>query len=38
VSVKTIETFKARGVKKLGLKSRADIVRYAATQGWLADI
>lgn len=38
VSVKTIETFKARGVRKLGLKSRADIVRYAATQGWLADI
>lgn len=38
VSVKTVETFKARGVKKLGLKSRADIVRYAAAQGWLADI
>lgn len=38
VSVKTIETFKGRGAKKLGLKSRADIVRYAATQGWLAEI
>ncbi len=38
VSVKTVETFKARGVKKLGLKSRADIVRYAAIQEWLADI
>ena len=38
VSVKTVETFKGRGIKKLGLKSRADIVRYAATQGWFADI
>ena len=38
VSVKTVETFKARAAKKIGLKSRADIVRYAASQGWLADI
>jgi DNA-binding NarL/FixJ family response regulator len=38
VSVKSVETFKARGAEKIGLKTRADIVRYAAAQGWLADI
>jgi len=35
VSVRTIETYKARGSEKLGLKSRADIVRYALQNGWL---
>ena len=35
VSVKSVETYKARGVDKLGLKTRAEIVRYAAAQGWL---
>jgi DNA-binding NarL/FixJ family response regulator len=36
LGVKTIETYKARASEKLGLKSRAEIVRYAAAQGWLA--
>ena len=36
VSVKTIETFKARAMEKLGLRSRVDIVRHAVAQGWLA--
>lgn len=35
VSVKTVETYKARMSEKLGLRSRVDIVRYAARQGWL---
>ncbi len=35
LSVKTVETYKARGVEKLGLKTRADIVRYATRHGWL---
>ena len=35
VSVKTIETHRARGADKLGLRSRAEIVRYAAAKGWL---
>ena len=35
VSVKTVETYKARASEKLGLHSRAAIVRYGATQGWL---
>jgi DNA-binding CsgD family transcriptional regulator len=35
VSVKTIETYKARAMGKLGLNSRVALVRYAAQQGWL---
>ncbi|MGO9703054.1 MAG: response regulator transcription factor [Xanthobacteraceae bacterium] len=38
VGVKSIETYKARGSEKLGLKTRAELIRYAAAQGWLADI
>lgn len=38
VGVKSVETFKARGTEKLGLKSRAEIVRFASAEGWLADI
>jgi DNA-binding NarL/FixJ family response regulator len=36
LSVKTVETYKARAMEKLGLHSRADLVRYASQQGWLA--
>ena len=35
VSVKTIETHRARAADKLGLRSRAEIVRYAVAKGWL---
>jgi DNA-binding NarL/FixJ family response regulator len=35
ISVKTVETYKARVAEKLGLRSRVEIVRYAARQGWL---
>lgn len=35
ISVKTVETYKARSMEKLGLHSRVDIVRYALQQGWL---
>lgn len=37
LSVKTVETYKARALEKLGLASRADLVRYAVQQGWLQD-
>lgn len=37
LSVKTIETYKARVAEKLGLRSRVEIVRYAARRGWLTD-
>jgi DNA-binding NarL/FixJ family response regulator len=35
--VKTIEVHKANAMKKLGMASRIDIVRYAVLQGWLQD-
>lgn len=35
VSVKTIETYKSRAREKLGLRSRAEIVRLAAERGWV---
>ncbi|MGV7030583.1 response regulator transcription factor [Methylobacterium symbioticum] len=35
VSVKSVETYKARAAEKLGLKTRAEIIRYAAARGWL---
>jgi len=38
VGVKSIETYKARGSTKLGLKTRVELVRYASMQGWLAGI
>lgn len=37
ISVKTVETYKARLADKLDLKSRAEIVRYAVHQGWLQE-
>jgi DNA-binding NarL/FixJ family response regulator len=37
LSVKTIETYKARTMEKLGLDSRAAIVAYAIGRGWMAD-
>lgn len=37
LSVKTIEAHKANAMRKLGMRSRIDIVRYALLQGWLQD-
>ena len=36
ISVKTVETYRSRFAEKLGLKSRADIVRYALEIGLLS--
>jgi DNA-binding NarL/FixJ family response regulator len=35
LSVKTVEAHKANAMRKLGLSSRIDIVKYAVLQGWL---
>ena len=35
LSVKTVETYKARLMEKLNLRGRADLVRYALSRGWL---
>lgn len=37
VSVKTIEAHKANAMRKMDMRSRIDIVRYAILQGWLQD-
>ena len=36
ISVKTVETYRARAVEKLKLRNRADIVRYAIAHNWLS--
>ena len=37
LSPRTLETYKNRGMAKLELENRADIVRYALQRGWLKD-
>jgi DNA-binding NarL/FixJ family response regulator len=37
ISVKTVEVHKANAMRKLGLRGRTDVVRYAVMNGWLAD-
>jgi DNA-binding NarL/FixJ family response regulator len=37
VSVKTVEVHKANAMRKLNLKGRVDVVRYAVLNGWLQD-
>ena len=37
LSVKTIEVHKANGMRKLGLRGRADIVQFAIVQGWMGE-
>ena len=38
LSLSSIETNKTRAIEKLGIKTRAEIVRYGSAQGWLAGI
>ncbi len=37
LGIKTVETYKARAMEKLGFRSRVDVVRYAMDKGWLND-
>jgi len=37
ISVKTVETHRASGMARLGLTSRAALVRFALAEGWLKD-
>jgi len=36
LGIKSIETYRMRGLEKLGMKSRVELVRYASTAGWWA--
>jgi DNA-binding NarL/FixJ family response regulator len=36
IGPKSVETYRARASEKLGLNSRAEIVRFALAEGWLA--
>jgi len=38
ISVKSVETYKARGMDKLGFHSRVQLVGYAVAEGWLRDM
>jgi DNA-binding NarL/FixJ family response regulator len=35
LSPRTLETYRSRAMEKLGCKTRADLVRYAVSCGWL---
>lgn len=37
ISVKTVEAHKANCLKKLNMKSRRDIIKYAILQGWMQE-
>lgn len=37
LSQRTLETYKARGMSKLSLRTRADLLRFAVRGGWLQD-
>ena len=37
ISVKTVEVHKANAMRKLKMRGRTDVVRYAAINGWLQD-
>jgi DNA-binding NarL/FixJ family response regulator len=37
ISVKTVEVHKTNAMRKLGLRGRTDVVRYAVLNGWLQD-
>jgi DNA-binding NarL/FixJ family response regulator len=36
IGVKTVETYKARAMEKLGFQNRVELVRYVLSKGWLS--
>lgn len=38
ISIKSVETYKARGLEKLGLRTRVELIRHAMACGWLTDV
>ena len=37
IGAKSVETYKARGMAKLGFHNRVEVVRFALSMGWLGD-
>jgi DNA-binding NarL/FixJ family response regulator len=37
IGIKTVETYKARAMEKLGFQTRVELVRYAVSKGWLTE-
>jgi DNA-binding CsgD family transcriptional regulator len=37
IGVKTVDTYKARAMTKLGFRNRVEVVRFALSKGWLAN-
>jgi DNA-binding NarL/FixJ family response regulator len=37
IAVKTVETYKARAMEKLGFRTRVELVRFAVSKGWLSN-
>lgn len=37
IAVKTVEVHKANAMRKLGLRDRAGLIRYASARGWLSE-
>jgi DNA-binding NarL/FixJ family response regulator len=37
IGPKSVETYKGRGMTKLGFQSRVEVIRYALSQGWLTE-
>jgi DNA-binding NarL/FixJ family response regulator len=37
ISVKSVDTYKARAMAKLGFRNRVEVIRFALSKGWLED-
>jgi len=37
IAVKTVEVHKTQGMRKLDLRDRSDLIRYATMQGWMSE-
>ncbi len=37
IGVKSVDTYKARAMEKLGFRSRVEVIRFALSKGWLND-
>jgi DNA-binding NarL/FixJ family response regulator len=37
IGVKSVDTYKARAMEKLGFRNRVEVIRFAMSKGWLSD-